>query len=197
METHTEQLPKSDAPTLVLRNPTREEQQATWTLNGQAWRGPMSIDSYIRRERHLLSQDLLRDGGITFWILVDKSAPPNHRPILASCESIRKRALITREAGQVEEVTSHGICSVFCNPKFRGKGYAQRMIKELAKKLDTWQQEDGRRADFTVLFSDIGTVGSWLGNCHAKDVQRLTLAPEFLLQDGLEGLPIKPCFIAT
>lgn len=41
----------------------------------------------------------------------------------------------------------------------RGKGYAARMMKELGTKLDTWQQEDGKRADFTVLYSDIGKVG--------------------------------------
>ena len=32
------------------------------------------------------------------------------------------------------------------------------MIEELRKKLDTWQQDDGKRASFKVLYSDIGKV---------------------------------------
>ncbi len=88
--------------------------------------------------------------------------PQNERPILGSCESFRKRALVAR-AGKLEDVISHGIGSVFCNPEYRGRGYAQRMIEELGKKLDTWNQKDGKKTDFTVLYSDIGKVCKRMG----------------------------------
>lgn len=59
-------------------------------------------------------------------------------------------------SGDVEEVISHGIASVFYDPRGRGRGYVQRMIEELAARLDTWQQPDGKTTGFTVLYSDIG-----------------------------------------
>lgn len=152
-------LPPSISPTLALLHPTPEEKVATWSVNGQVWRGRLPMETYLRREHYLAEQPFTRNGGITFWILVDTTQPPNARAILASCESLRKRALVTKGDGKVEEVVSHGIGSVFCNPKYRGKGYAGRMIQELARKLDTWQQADGKMADFTVLYSDIGKVG--------------------------------------
>ena len=154
----TPDLPLSNSPTLALLHPTPEEKLATWNLNGQSWRGRLSLPAYLRREAHLENQEFTRDGGITFWILVDVTAQPNARPILGSCETLRKRALIASEDGQVEEIISHGIGSVFCNPDFRRRGYAQRMIEELGNKLDTWQQTEGKRASFTVLYSDIGKV---------------------------------------
>ena len=117
----------------------------------------MSLSLYIRRETHLENQTFTKDGGITFWVLVDSALPPNKRPLLGSCESFRKRALVAR-AGKLEDVVSHGIGSVFCNPDYRRRGYAQRMMDELGKKLDTWNQQDGKKTDFSVLYSDIGKV---------------------------------------
>lgn len=154
-------LPPSNSPRLALLHPTPEEKEATWNLNGQAWRGTMDLPTYLRRETYLENQAFTRDGGITFWILVDAALAPNERTILASCESLRKRALLAESDGQATEITSHGIGSVFCNPDHRGRGYAQRMINELGNKLDHWQQREGDRASFTVLYSDIGKVGYW------------------------------------
>ena len=151
------ELPPSHSPNLALLHPTQEEKLETWKLNGASWRGTMSLPIYIRRETHLENQAFTKDGGITFWILVDSSLPPNERPILGSCESFQKRALVAR-AGRLEHVVSHGIGSVFCNPDYRRRGYAQRMIEELGMKLDTWNQEHGKKTDFTVLYSDIGKV---------------------------------------
>lgn len=150
-------LPSSDSPNLALLQPTQQEKVETWKLNGSSWRGTMSLSMYLQREAHLENQAFTRDGGITFWILVDSTLPLNERPILGSCESFRKRALVA-SAGKIEDVVSHGIGSVFCNPKYRRRGYAQRMLVELGKSLDTWNQEDGKRTDFTVLYSDIGKV---------------------------------------
>lgn len=151
-------LPSSSSPNLAIVHPTHDEKLATWHSNGASFRGSMSLPTYLRREKHLENQAFTRDGGITFWILVDTTASPNARPILASCESFRKRALISRGDGQVQDIISHGIGSVFGNPEYRGRGYAQRMLTELGKELDTWEQENGTQADFTVLYSDIGKV---------------------------------------
>lgn len=152
------ELSPSDSPDLAVLHPTLEEKLEAWKLNGQSWRGSMDIPTYLRREQHLENQAFTRNGGITFWILVDASLPPNSRPILSSCESFRKKAIMVRGTSGSKDVTSHGIGSVFCNPEYRGLGYAQRMMHELGKKLNFWQQEREERASFTVLYSDIGKV---------------------------------------
>ena len=102
---------------------------------------------------------LTKDGGLTHWILVDKNERPNERKVLGACESIRKRALMNKN-GEVVEVVSHGIGGVFCNPKYRGRKYASRMMIELGEKLRTFQTDasiKGReKCEFTVLWSDVG-----------------------------------------
>ncbi len=153
-------LPSSNSPTLHLLHPTEEEKLKTWKLNGQSWRGRLSMDAYVRRDQHLANQALTREGGITYWILVDSSKPPNSRIIFGSCESLRKRALVARGKEPVREAVSYGICSVFCNPSLRGRGHALRMMQELGKRLDLLAQVDGRTVDFTMLYSDIGKVNT-------------------------------------
>jgi predicted GNAT family acetyltransferase len=61
--------------------------------------------------------------------------PPDERPILCSCETFKKRALvgIVNEGGKnrVEEKIIYGIVSVFTDLVYRGKGYASRMFSAL------------------------------------------------------------------
>ncbi|KAL8941599.1 MAG: hypothetical protein Q9216_002150 [Gyalolechia sp. 2 TL-2023] len=155
----TAPLPDSTSPTLQLVQADEAEMIESSTINAASWRGPLHVDAYLEREAHLRNTTLNRDGGITYWILIDTAASPileGVRRILASCETLRKRALISRSDGSVEEIISHGIGSVYCNSNFRGRGYAQRMLAELAKILDTWQQKERAGAHFTVLWSDIG-----------------------------------------
>ncbi|KAL8692597.1 MAG: hypothetical protein Q9218_002413 [Villophora microphyllina] len=155
----TMDLPRSSLPTLKLVQASEAEMIESSTMNAISWRGPLSIDAYLRREAHLRETDLNRDGGITYWVLVDTAASPSKksvRRILSSCETLRKRALIAPPDGRVRDVTCHGIGSVYCHPAYRGRGYAKRMLAELAKNLDTWQQKEGDSADFSVLWSDIG-----------------------------------------
>ena len=184
-------LPSSDSPNLALLHPTQQEKEETWKLNGSSWRGSMPLSIYLRREAHLENQAFTKDGGITFWILVDRTLSPDERPILGSCESLRKRALVAKD-GKVAEVVSHGIGSVFCNPEYRRRGYAQRMMEELGKNLGTWKQEDGRRTDFTVLYSDIGKVCKILVSCVTGVAMILIRALDVLLKAGLETLSLKP-----
>lgn len=147
----------------------------------------MPLQIYLRRETHLENQAFTKDGGLTFWILVDSTLPPNERPILGSCESFRKRALVA-SAEKLEDAVSHGIGSVFCNPAYRRRGYAQRMIEELGKKLDTWNQEVGKKTAFTVLYSDIGKVCKKLGP-HSWDAV-LTSVLDVLFKIRLGSFPL-------
>ncbi|KAI9870525.1 MAG: hypothetical protein M1830_004132 [Pleopsidium flavum] len=152
-------LPSGDSPALTLTHPTDAEKVATWKLNGASWRGALSLPSYLRREEHLANQAFTRNGGLTFWILVDGSSPSSPdkpRKVLSSCETLRKRALVADEEGNIEEVVCQGVGSVFCAPELRERGYAGRMMKELGKELERWQQKEQTKCQFTVLYSDIG-----------------------------------------
>ncbi|OKL64023.1 hypothetical protein UA08_00246 [Talaromyces atroroseus] len=152
-----EDLPQADSPHLVLAQSTPEEYLQTIRLNSVSWKGPLTLDQYIDREERLSKQNLTKDGALTSWILVDGRQEPNSRLILSSCETYRKPAYLAYQ-GKVEDIICHGIGSVFARSEFRGRGYAGRMIEELAKKLDTWQSENQPRKQgvFSVLFSDIG-----------------------------------------
>jgi len=152
------QLPSASDPDLVLEPANLPEYEQTWRLNVDEWKGFLSHPSYLDREVYLASADLTRDGNATAWVLTHPKLSKNEdgsRPILASCESILKNAYIARN-GKVEKVLSHGIGSVYCRPEHRRKGYAQRMMKELGTRLDTWQQPKNGKGHFSVLYSDIG-----------------------------------------
>ena len=154
------QLPNANSATLQLSHPTESEKSATWTLNSKSWGTSLSLSDYLERELYTATvPELTRDGGITHWILVDQYSTPDSRPILASVETVRKRALISRN-GQVKEIITHAIGSVFCNPEYRGRGYAGRMLRELGPILNKWQTDrkiHGREeCVFSILYSDIG-----------------------------------------
>jgi hypothetical protein len=158
------ELPEGNSPTLALVHPTEEEQLIQSKLNGAEWRGALSASAYLRREITLSQQALTKEGGITYWILVDTALANNPlepnsgtRLPLASCETYRKKALVWRD-GKPHEVVSHGVGSVFCGQHLRGRGYAQRMMRELGRALQTHQTDD-KECLFTILYSDIGKVG--------------------------------------
>lgn len=122
---------------------------------------------------------LAKDGGVTHWILVDHTLPPNERPILGSCETLRKRVLISKNSVVTEGIT-HGIGSVFCDPKYRGKGYASRMMKELGLKLKEWQTDKTQEepdCPFSFLYSDIGKKYYAAHGWHVYPSTHVTLPP--------------------
>ena len=186
-------LPSSSSPSLSLVPATPAEKEDCWRINAQSWRGALDVSSYLQREQHLQNQEQNRDGGIVFWILVDTTLKSDNtspitiqngftnganrtdlasatncgetqpRHIFASCESLRKRAMVSR-GGKHEEILVWGVGSVFVREEYRGRGYAGRMMDELGRKLETWGQENNGKTAFTVLFSDIGKV--WIyGSC--------------------------------
>ncbi|OAQ89975.1 Acyl-CoA N-acyltransferase [Purpureocillium lilacinum] len=157
---------------LVLAHPNDDEQVRTWTHTHPSWGPSYPLDVYLARERELLTVPLARDGGIRQWILTtpspasasatggtssESSSSNNNRPVLSSCETLRKRALV-RSPGQptVRDVHAHGVASVFTYPEFRRKGYAARMLDQLGKKLADDEARQPGDAAFSVLFSDIG-----------------------------------------
>ena len=153
-------LPDRNSPEIQLVVGTPEEIIAQQQANSEEWRGALTTSAYLHREEVLADQILTKDGGLTAWSLVYQPAASDEkdRQVLCGCETIKKRALVA-SGNTVEAVTAHGVCSVFCPPKYRGKGYAGRMMADLGEKLRTWQS-NGQDNLFSVLYSDIGKVRS-------------------------------------
>ncbi|KAH8671706.1 hypothetical protein BX600DRAFT_496360 [Xylariales sp. PMI_506] len=148
-------FPSSESPALHLSQPTPEECTQIWSSTAASWKDSLTIPIYLVESQYLTTVPLARDGGMTVWVLVDKHLLPNQRQVFCSCESFRKRSLISNEKGSIEEGLVHGIASVFCLPDYRGRGYATRHMKELGKVLRGWQSEYGKSIG-SILYSDIG-----------------------------------------
>lgn len=171
-----ESLPSAADPALILAIPTVEERRKVWELTHPMWGNALVMDDYLHREDYLTTVPLAMESGITHWILTDGTRPANQRPILSSCETLRKHAM-SAEASMTATVVdgvAHGIASVFTDPLYRGKGYAGRMLRELGHQLERWQvasptyepvggnmasaqkDDDKPKTMFSVLYSDIG-----------------------------------------
>lgn len=129
---------------LTIVVPTEAERSKTWAATHPQWGAALDMEAYLRREAYLTTVPMSRNGGITHWILTTVDGEPDARPVLSSCESIRKRCLIAGPGtdGAVRECSAHGIASVFTEPPYRGNGYASKMMALLGPKLGSWQ---GRR----------------------------------------------------
>lgn len=155
-------LPLASSPNLVLTQATASEREQIWSLTHRQWGGILSHEQYIAREAYLRNVPLQKNDGITHWVLTDSTLPPDQRPILSSCDTYRKRALSCTPSGVLTDGIAHGIGAVFTDPRYRGRGYASRMLKELGPVLKTWQvgphpgQTEAAAALFSVLYSDIG-----------------------------------------
>ncbi|KAL1891847.1 hypothetical protein Sste5346_007391 [Sporothrix stenoceras] len=173
---HDSSLPSAADPSLILAIPTVEERRKVWELTHPMWGNALVMDDYLHREDYLTTVPLAMESGITHWILTDGTRPANQRPILSSCETLRKHAMSAEAAESpiVVDGIAHGIASVFTDPQYRGKGYAGRMLTELGKRLERWQvgspkheevgpnmmaaskEDDKPKTLFSVLYSDIG-----------------------------------------
>ena len=152
---HEPALPHKNSEDIFLTIATNEENIAQQEVNSTEWRGALDLKQYLRREEHLANQDLTKNGGLVGWVLVYQPHGSSERKVLCGCETIRKKALVSRD-GNVEDVVCYGIGSVFCPAQHRGKGYAGRMMSDLGKKLRTWQDGGVTKPLFSVLYSDIG-----------------------------------------
>lgn len=223
-----ENLKDGGSPDLELVHPTEAEEQIQFNANANEWRGALSKPAYFRREATLSQTTLTRDGGISYWILADPDKtvsedpwnpdsgtqlPKGTRLPLASCETIRKKALVWQN-GELKEVICHGVGSVFCAKSLRGKkktdgpSYASRMLTDLGERLKTYQTEDGQECLFSILYSDIGPVSSsdiqetYIANkdrtttrsSAGKNLRRhMSLSPRAHLKTRAAYLPLSHC----
>jgi GNAT superfamily N-acetyltransferase len=143
----------ADFPDLFLTHPFPSELPSLFDSTAPEWRGALAESQYIEQCIELVLLDSVHPPPNLVhsdWILVDNRLPVAERKILSSCETFRKRVLIQRPERNVEEKVVYGIASVFTAPEFRRKGYARRMLLDLA---EFYKKE---KCAGTLLFSDIG-----------------------------------------
>lgn len=153
-----------------LAAPTHDELVRIWTGTHPSWGAALSLEDYLDREASQVTIPLSVNGGLSRWILTTDASPPpsaggstspspSRRPVLSSCETLRKRALV-RDAGtarglaSVRDVVAHGVASVFTDEEFRRNGYAGAMMGRLGEALGKGSEEPL----FSVLYSDVGKV---------------------------------------
>src|ERR1700722_14761490 len=131
-----QQRAAADFPDLLLTHPSPSELPSLFASTAPEWRGALAESQYIEQCIELVSLDSVHPPPNLMhsdWILVDNRLPVAGRKILSSCETFQKRVLIQRPERNVEEKVIYGIASVFTAPEFRRKGYARRMLLDLAE----------------------------------------------------------------
>ncbi|KAI4160298.1 MAG: hypothetical protein LQ342_005890 [Letrouitia transgressa] len=151
----THPLPDSQSYSLVLVNPTNEELEIIYKLSFAEWGDALTLPQYLEEAHFLAQVPLAKNGGMASWILTTTDWLPNHRPILASCETFRKRAFVSNKEGQMSENVVYGIASVFVNPDYRRRGYGARLMNELANILPKMHRAP-LPSVASILYSDIG-----------------------------------------
>ena len=157
--TTTTALTISSPSSLYLRPASPAEKLLCWTRSHSTWAGPLSVPEYLVRETINGSQDITRDGRITYWVLSTLESTPSageevDDEIVAACETLKRPVFLRTGQGAFEERNSYGIASVFTNTRYRGQGAATVLMQRLAH----WLDHEGD-APFSALYSDIGKVG--------------------------------------
>ncbi|OAA42469.1 hypothetical protein BBO_05132 [Beauveria brongniartii RCEF 3172] len=152
----TSSLPSTASPSVVLAVASPSEQRHAWRATHPSWGRGLTLAQYFAREEYLLTTALARDGGLTPWILTTTTTD-SPRPVLSSCETLKKRAIVASPDGSsVTDVVAHGVASVFTEQGYRSRGYAGRMMALLGAELARREEASPGAARFSVLFSDIG-----------------------------------------
>ena len=148
-------LPPSQDPSLHLVHPTPAEFKKVYSLSFHSWGDALTLPQYLQESAYLTTVPLAKDGGMKVWILTDRTLRPDERPILSSCETFRKRAFVKQTDGSFSETIIYGIASVYCDPEYRRRRYAARLMSELAAMLLAWSG-DTNKCSGSILYSDIG-----------------------------------------
>ncbi|CAG8438311.1 7703_t:CDS:2 [Dentiscutata heterogama] len=118
------------------------------------WGYPLlTLDEYVEREQILANIDFTLENLIV-WILVSKKcnlSNDTEPTIYSHCETYKRKALIKLSSGQIQEVIGYCITALFTPSKYRGKGYAAKVMELLNDKL-----RFEYKAKFAYLYSEIG-----------------------------------------
>lgn len=153
---------------LIFLNYEDDEIKAfTHMNNSTVWKGLLSSEEYVEREKVLgstsiankhqnpeiqkLYPDSYRWLGIKYFIVKDKNLPDTDKysQIVSSCETLNRIGYCIRPGSKnnkIEPALIVCIGGVFTAKKYRGKGYASYMINSLNKYYDNIRNQYGGRS---------------------------------------------------
>ncbi|CAE6408739.1 unnamed protein product [Rhizoctonia solani] len=116
---------------LELRQASRAQEIHSRRLTAVEWAKWYDLEGYLGRLEYLESLDHANGGRLVTWVLV-RADDPETLNILSTCQTYKRDILIV-PAGETTSTRGVGyaIASVFTPTKYRGKGYAARMMSLL------------------------------------------------------------------
>ncbi|CAE6537107.1 unnamed protein product [Rhizoctonia solani] len=153
---------------LELRQASRAQEIESRKLTSVQWAKWYDLEGYLGRLEYLESLDHASNGCIT-WILVPVDEPET-LDILSTCQTYKRDVLVI-PAGKATctQGTGYAVASVFTPAKYRGKGYAARMMSLLhfalarPEGVPPFPEGWGKRPDLvkqpgivSVLYSGVG-----------------------------------------
>lgn len=143
-----------------------EIRQFTHMNNAEAWKGLLTREDYTEREKRLGStdiatkdqtpeiQDMYPEGskwlGIKYFVLKDLDIPNTGKcsQVVSSCETLNRIGYCIHPGtkGKIEPALIICIGGVFTEEKYRGRGYAGKMITSLNKFYDDLRENHGDKS---------------------------------------------------
>ncbi|GAV47968.1 hypothetical protein ZYGR_0I02640 [Zygosaccharomyces rouxii] len=153
-----------------ITNP--KEIRATHAQNSATWKGPLTLESYVERERILGEASIARKNqltevreefpelapmlGIRYFALKDGDT------IVSSCETLNRLGYFISpgESRNIEHNLMICVGGVFTPKEYRGKGYASCMVEKLMEYYDAIRDNPNaprgvKQLSFT-LYSEVG-----------------------------------------
>ncbi|KAI1775670.1 hypothetical protein F4818DRAFT_384750 [Hypoxylon cercidicola] len=150
-------------------------------LASTAFGKALSTAGYLEREEYLGSQPLARGTGWRFWSLTRADDPGR---VLAMCKTLRRDLLVRDTDGATRQEQGYCICSVITDSKYRGRGLASVLLKNVAEWLD-----GAGNAKASMLYSDVGEFYVSKGWDVLDAFQSTLTVPPSLPREELHGLP--------
>lgn len=149
-----------------------KEISSTHTQNGINWKGPLSIESYVKREKVLGKARIATKNQspevreqfpeLAPWLGIRYFALKDGKAIVSSCETLNRLGYFIGpgDSQTIEYNVMVCIGGVFTPEEYRGKGYATYMVEKLAEYYDNARDSPNspkgiKQLTFT-LYSEVG-----------------------------------------
>ncbi|EUC56992.1 hypothetical protein RSOL_206730 [Rhizoctonia solani AG-3 Rhs1AP] len=155
---------------LTIKPASKSQVFEAETRSSVEWAKWLSLEQYLSRCEEGLTQDHAKDGKLTSWVLVPANDPET-LDFFCACETYRRDTFILPK-GETTAIPGigFGIAAVFTPARYRGKGYAGRMMNLLHFAIakpegipsfpSTWGLAPPFRleqpCEVSVLYSDVG-----------------------------------------
>ncbi|GAB1527131.1 hypothetical protein RhiTH_010306 [Rhizoctonia solani] len=153
---------------LTISQASQEQKLEIYKYINDHWGTPETgLDYFIRYHSIIETKNYTQDGRITYWVLVPEDAKDTS-DILSCCRTYRRDAsVLSLSSDQPTQAIGYAIGTVVTPKKYRGQGYANRMLTLLHHALapNVYPSPDAQinippsvyPAAFSVLYSDVGT----------------------------------------